>query len=195
MRSGNTDAKREVQIIASWSLLSQSDWIRYTQHRVDWQDCWIESVRKDGFIQLVLFAGRKWRVVDIHKCDKRQCNTVPSQSDQYKAYWTNLLQSVDQLHLNIRSIFVWYPKRRIKEISKTIWWAERFNPTRDDILYCFIPQNKLLLFEDYYTKILTSVHWDLRHQSIPSIDWLVSLAVRGCVGRVETLLHSSIQSC
>ena len=61
MRSGNTDAKREVQIIASWSLLSQSDWIRYTQHRVDWQDCWIESVRKDGFIQLVLLADRKWR--------------------------------------------------------------------------------------------------------------------------------------
>ena len=194
MRSGNTDAKREVQIIASWSLLSQSDWIRYTQHRVDWQDCWIESVRKDGFIQLVLLADRKWRAWLIFT------KAMNDNATQYLRNQTSI-RHIEPICYNLSINYTWisvlfsfdiqngeskrFPKRS-DELSGSI---------RHDILYCFIPQNKLLLFEDYYTKILTSVHWDLRHQSIPSIDWLVSLAVRGCVGRVETLLHSSIQSC
>ena len=152
-------------------------------------------MRKDGFIQLVLFAGRKWRAWLI--CT----NAMDDNATQYLRNQTSI-RHIEPICYNLSINSTWLSvyfrlisKTENQRDFQTIWWAERFHPTRDDILDCFIPQTSCILFEDYYTKILTSVHWDLRHQSIPPIDRLVSLTVRGCVGRVETPLHSSIQSC
>ena len=114
-----------------------------------------------------------------------------TQSDQYKAYRTNLLQSVFN-----QFIFVWYPKRRSKRFPNDLMSWERFNPTRDGILDCFIPQNKLLRIISIHTgnniTILTSVH---SPHNPPGISCKLFRVNQRWIGWVETSLHSSIQSC
>ena len=153
MRSGNTDAKLSVQIITLLKLAIKSlNQIFLEIQLVDTdttQSWWISTTLFHFLTELIVMNPSYLTYFNstiLPTINAMNDNTQFSQSDQYKAYRTNLLQSVfDQFNYpysNIRSIyFVWYPKRSQSDFQ-TIWWAEQFHPTRDDILDCFIPQNK-----------------------------------------------------
>ena len=130
MRSGNTDAKLSVQIITLLKLAIKSlNQIFLEIQLVDTdttQSWWISTTLFHFLTELIVMNPSYLTYFNstiLPTINAMNDNTQFSQSDQYKAYRTNLLQSVfDQFNYpysNIRSIyFVWYPKRRIKDISK-----------------------------------------------------------------------------